>query len=88
VDALLDFLYRPTSIGGLLYFDFAIYMIGGAFVVLGIFSAVGVIQRNRPAEHDENYRRVECATCGWTGMVSKYVKACPKCRDANFVTKN
>jgi hypothetical protein len=87
MDALLEFLYRPTSVGHLLYFDFVFYLVGGAFLVLGAASAVAIWRRNRPAEHDANYRSVQCATCGWQGMVSKYVRTCPKCRDSNFVSQ-
>ena len=86
--ALLDFLYRPTSVGNMLYFDFVFYLVGGAFLALAVASAVGIFRRNRPADPDANYRTVHCATCGWTGMVSKYVRVCPKCRDSNFAAQS
>ena len=87
MNAILDFLYRPTSVGHMLYFDFVFYLLGGAFLLLAAASAVTFYRRNRPADPDSNYRSVQCATCGWQGMVSRYVRTCPKCRDSNFVSK-
>jgi hypothetical protein len=33
---------------------------------------------------EETHKKMECASCGWQGTMSKYVKKCPMCGDSLF----
>ena len=87
MDKIVDFLYQPAQGSGLLYGELIVYGIAGLLVFLGILVAVTAIRANRPVKSDDNYRKVQCASCGWEGMVSRYVRNCPKCNDSNFVAR-
>lgn len=84
----LDYLYQPTG-AGILYIEVLIYFVAGVIALIAFGAAIRAYRVSRPKspEVEAGYKNVECASCGWKGQVSKYVRACPKCNDSNFVSR-
>ena len=87
VDKVVNFLYSQLPAGNLTYLEFFIYMLGVILIFAAFGAAALAIRKNKTLAAEAHYRRVHCATCGWEGNVSKYVRVCPKCNDANFIAR-
>ena len=87
MDLFLDFCYSPLAAINITYLEFFIYVLAGIVGLLAVGTAYHIYAKNRPTEGERHYNYVQCATCGWTGSVSKYIRVCPKCNDSNFVSR-
>ena len=87
VETILDFLYTPAAFGHLLYMEFIVYLLALVLCLLGIAIACNAFRVNQSPDEEAHYKFVQCASCGWQGKVSRFVRTCPRCNDSNFVSK-
>ena len=66
-----------TIIFGTITVEDLIIFAGGIVSLLVLWSlAKNIFKKKGPREHQQ---MVNCAACGWHGIVSRYVGICPKC---------